>query len=194
MIEEIALERVGGQELVKRLTKLNACGLAVARRLALNPGSASRLRIASSSHASYRDLSDMEIEHIASQPVFLFRPSSLTEALSQPSPSASVPDGELLRRFLLLLRDLSAHGVVFPVVVLGLDPSDVERARRFTDDDFESLNGGQGLTFEPRLEPVYRLRSTTEDGWDQELFLAELLKDLNRQLVKSRKSTPKSRL
>jgi hypothetical protein len=192
MIEDIPLERAGGQDLVKRLTKLNVCGLAAAQRLAQNPNASSRFRLAAESLASYRDLSDMEIEHFASQPVFLFRPSRLTEALSYPPAPAPAPDGEVLRRFLLLLRDLVAYAVSVPVVILGLDPVDVDKAKRLTDDDFEALHGSEGLTFEPRIEPSVRLRSATVDGWDQDLFLAELLKDLNRQLNKSQKSIPKS--
>jgi len=194
MIEEIPLECAGGQQLVKRLTKLNAYALAAARRLALNPSGTSRIRLSAEAAMSYRSLSDMEIEHFAAQPVFLFRPGNIAEALAQPAKTAIPPDGEILRRFLLLLRDLAAHGHSFAVIVLGIDPRDVDKARRFTDDDFEAMHASDALAFEPRIEPLERLRSTTADGWDQELFMAELLKDLQRQLTKSQKAVPKSRL
>jgi hypothetical protein len=191
MIEEIALERAGGQDLLARLTRLNACALNAARKLALNPNSPSRLRIAAESLASYRDLSEIEVGHFAGHPMFVFRPSRIVEALSHPPVSGAPPDGELLRRFLLVMRDLASHGPVFPVAILGVDPQDVEKARRFTDDDFEVLHGSSGLTFEPRIEPVERLRSRIADGWAEDPLMAEILRELNRLRIKSQKATPK---
>lgn len=191
MIEDISLERAGGQLLIDRLTALNACALGAARRMALNPNGAARIRLAPESLSSYRDLSEMEIAHFASQPIFLFRPSSLAEALSQPQASSPPPDGELVRRFAMVLRDLARHAIASPAVILGLEPSDIQKSRRLTDDDIEALQRSQGLTFSPRIAPTAQLRSSTADGWDQDQFLSELLRDLGRQLAKSRQSVPK---
>jgi hypothetical protein len=182
MIEEISLERAGGQDLMQRLVSLNTCALSSAHRLALNPNGASRIRLLPKSHSSYRDLSEMEIGHFAAQPVFLFRPSNLTEALSCRTATPPPPDGELVRRFVMLLRDLAQHAISSPAVLLAIDPADTEKARWLTDDEIELLQMNHGLTFEPRIEPSPDLRSKTVDGWDQERFLAELVRDLDRQL------------
>ncbi len=191
MIEDISLERAGGQLLIQRLTALNAVALAAARRVALNPNCAARIRLSAHILASYRDLSEMEIRHFASQPIFLFRPSSIAEALSQPEASSPPPDSELVRRFVMVLRDLAQHAIASPAVILGLEPSDTEKSRRLTDDDVEALQRSNGLIFSPRIAPTAQLRSSTVDGWDQEQFLSELLRDLGRQLVKSQQSVPK---
>ena len=148
--------------------------------------------MAPESYASYRGLSDMEIGHFAAQPVFLFRPSNLCEALANPHSPTLAPDSELVRRFLMVLRDLALHAIASPAVILAIDPADTERARKLTDDDLERLQCSDGLTFEPRIEPSQGLRSSRIDGWDQERFLTALLRDLNRQLVMSRQSVPKS--
>src|SRR5471032_336201 len=107
MIEEISLERAGGQDLIKRIAALNACALASARRLALNPSGAGRIRLGVESLPSYRDLSDMEIAHFAAQPVFLFRPSRLADALACPAAATLAPDGEMVGHFVELLRAIA---------------------------------------------------------------------------------------
>lgn len=191
MIEDISLERAGGQLLIQRLTVLNAYALAAARRVALNPNCAARIRLSTHVLSSYRDLSEMEIRHFASQPIFLFRPSSLAEALSQPEASGPPPDSELVRRFAMVLRDLAQHAIASPAVILGLEPTDIEKSRRLTDDDIEALQRSNGLVFSPRIAPTAQLRSSSVDGWDQEQFLSELLRDLGRQLAKSQQSVPK---
>jgi hypothetical protein len=192
MIEEIPLERAGGQELVKRIAALNACALASARRLALNPSGAGRIRLGVESLPSYRDLSDMEIGHFAAQPVFLFRPSRLADALASPAAATLPPDGEMVRRFLMLLRDLALHAISSPSVILAIDPADTDKARKLTDDDIEALQRSPGLTFESRIEPSQEFRSSTADGWDQEKFLIALLRDLDAQLAKAQRLAPKS--
>ena len=192
MIEEISLERAGGQELVKRIAALNACALASARRLALNPSGAGRIRLGVESLPSYRDLSDMEIAHFAAQPVFLFRPSRLADALASPAAATLPPDGEMVRRFLMLLRDLALHAISSPSVILAIDPADTDKARKLTDDEIEALQRSTGLTFEPRIEPSQEFRSSTADGWDQERFLIALLRDLDAQLAKAQRLAPKS--
>ena len=194
MIEEISLERAGGQELVKRIAALNACALASARRLALNPSGAGRIRLGVESLPSYRDLSDMEIAHFAAQPVFLFRPSRLADALASPAAATLPPDGEMVRRFLMLLRDLALHAISSPSVILAIDPADTDKARKLTDDEIEALQRSTGLTFESRIEPSQEFRSSTADGWDQERFLIALLRDLDAQLVKTQRLVPKSAL
>ena len=194
MIEEISLERAGGQELVKRIAALNACALASARRLALNPSGAGRIRLGVESLPSYRDLSDMEIAHFAAQPVFLFRPSRLADALACPAAATLPPDGEMVRRFLMLLRDLALHAISSPSVILAIDPADTDKARKLTDDEIEALQRSTGLTFESRIEPSQEFRSSTADGWDQEKFLTALLRDLDAQLVKTQRLVPKSAL
>ena len=194
MIEEISLERAGGQDLIKRIAALNACALASARRLALNPSGAGRIRLGVESLPSYRDLSDMEIAHFAAQPVFLFRPSRLADALACPAAATLPPDGEMVRRFLMLLRDLALHAISSPSVILAIDPADTDKARKLTDDEIEALQRSPGLTFEPRIEPSQRYRSSTADGWDQEKFLTALLRDLDAQLVKAQRLVPKSAL
>ncbi|HXL87003.1 MAG TPA: hypothetical protein VN927_07315 [Gemmatimonadaceae bacterium] len=194
MIEEISLERAGGQELVKRIAALNACALASARRLALNPSGAGRIRLGVESLPSYRDLSDMEIAHFAAQPVFLFRPSRLADALASPAAATLPPDGEMVRRFLMLLRDLALHAISSPSVILAIDPADTDKARKLTDDEIEALQRSPGLTFESRIEPSQEFRSSTADGWDQEKFLTALLRDLDAQLVKTQRLVPKSAL
>jgi hypothetical protein len=188
MIEEISIERAGGQDLMARLAALNTCALAGARRLSLNPGSLGRIRLEPASHASYRSLSDMEIAHYAAQPVFLFRPSSLVEAFAMPAASSPPPDDELVRRFLILARELALHAPAAPTVLLALDPADTYRARKLTDDEFEALQRNAGLTFEPRIEPVHQLRSMSADGWDPDRFMAQLARDLDCQLRRARKS------
>ena len=192
MIEEISLERAGGQELVRRIAALNACALASARRLALNPSGAGRIRLGVESLPSYRDLSDMEIAHFAAQPVFLFRPSRLADALASPAAATLPPDGEMVRRFLMLLRDLALHAISSPSVILAIDPADTDKARKLTDDEIEALQRSTGLTFEPRIEPSQEFRSSTADGWDQERFLIALLRDLDAQLAKAQRLAPKS--
>ena len=192
MIEEISLERAGGQELVKRIAALNACALASARRLALNPSGAGRIRLGVESLPSYRDLSDMEIAHFAAQPVFLFRPSRLADALASPAAATLPPDGEMVRRFLMLLRDLALHAISSPSVILAIDPADTDKARKLTDDEIEALQRSPGLTFESRIEPSQEFRSSTADGWDQEKFLIALLRDLDAQLAKAQRLAPKS--
>lgn len=192
MIEEIPLERAGGQELVKRIAALNACALASARRLALNPSGAGRIRLGVESLPSYRDLSDMEIAHFAAQPVFLFRPSRLADALASPAAASLPPDGEMVRRFLMLLRDLALHAISSPSVILAIDPADTDKARKLTDDEIEALQRSPGLTFESRIEPSQEFRSSTADGWDQEKFLIALLRDLDAQLAKAQRLAPKS--
>jgi len=192
MIEEISLERAGGQELVKRIAALNACALASARRLALNPSGAGRIRLGVESLPSYRDLSDMEIAHFAAQPVFLFRPSRLADALASPAAATLPPDGEMVRRFLMLLRDLALHAISSPSVILAIDPADTDKARKLTDDEIEALQRSTGLTFESRIEPSQEFRSSTADGWDQEKFLIALLRDLDAQLAKAQRLAPKS--
>lgn len=192
MIEEISLERAGGQELVKRIAALNACALAGARRLALNPSGAGRIRLGVESLPSYRDLSDMEIAHFATQPVFLFRPSRLADALASPAATTLPPDGEMVRRFLMLLRDLALHAISSPSVILAIDPADTDKARKLTDDEIEALQRSPGLTFESRIEPSQEYRSNTADGWDQEKFLIALLRDLDAQLAKAQRLAPKS--
>lgn len=192
MIEEISLERAGGQELVKRIAALNACALASARRLALNPSGAGRIRLGVESLPSYRDLSEMEIAHFAAQPVFLFRPSRLADALACPAAATLPPDGEMVRRFLMLLRDLALHAISSPSVILAIDPADTDKARKLTDDEIEALQRSPGLTFESRIEPSQEFRSSTADGWDQEKFLIALLRDLDAQLAKAQRLAPKS--
>ena len=192
MIEEISLERAGGQDLIKRIAALNACALAGARRLALNPSGTGRIRLATESLSSYRDLSDMEIAHFAAQPIFLFRHSRLADALSCPAAATLPPDGELVRRFLMLLRDLALHAISSPAVILAIDPADTDKGRKLTDDEIETLQRGPGLTFEPRIEPTHDLRSSITDGWDQDKFLTALLRDLDVQLAKSQRLIPKS--
>lgn len=192
MIEEISLERAGGQELVKRIAALNACALASARRLALNPSGAGRIRLGVESLPSYRDLSEMEIAHFAAQPVFLFRPSRLADALACPAAATLPPDGEMVRRFLMLLRDLALHAISSPSVILAIDPADTDKARKLTDDEIEALQRSPGLTFESRIEPRQEFRSSTADGWDQEKFLIALLRDLDAQLAKAQRLAPKS--
>ena len=192
MIEEISLERAGGQELVKRIAALNACALAGARRLALNPSGAGRIRLGVESLPSYRDLSEMEIAHFAAQPVFLFRPSRLADALACPAAATLPPDGEMVRRFLMLLRDLALHAISSPSVILAIDPADTDKARKLTDDEIEALQRSPGLTFESRIEPSQEFRSSTADGWDQEKFLIALLRDLDAQLAKAQRLAPKS--
>ena len=192
MIEEISLERAGGQELVKRIAALNACALASARRLALNPSGAGRIRLGVESLPSYRDLSDMEIAHFAAQPVFLFRPSRLADALASPAAATLPPDGEMVRRFLMLLRDLALHAISSPSVILAIDPADTDKARKLTDDEIEALQRSPGLTFESRIEPSQEFRSSTADGWDQDKFLIALLRDLDAQLAKAQRLAPKS--
>jgi hypothetical protein len=194
MIEEISLERAGGQDLIKRIAALNACALASARRLALNPSGAGRIRLGVESLPSYRDLSDMEIAHFAAQPVFLFRPSRLADALACPAAATLPPDGEMVRRFLMLLRDLALHAISSPSVILAIDPADTDKARKLTDDEIEALQRSTGLTFESRIEPSQEFRSSTADGWDQEKFLTALLRDLDAQLVKTKRLVPKSAL
>ena len=194
MIEEISLERAGGQDLIKRIAALNACALASARRLALNPSGAGRIRLGVESLPSYRDLSDMEIAHFAAQPVFLFRPSRLADALACPAAATLPPDGEMVRRFLMLLRDLALHAISSPSVILAIDPADTDKARKLTDDEIEALQRSPGLTFESRIEPSQEFRSSTADGWDQEKFLTALLRDLDAQLVKTQRLVPKSAL
>jgi hypothetical protein len=194
MIEEISLERAGGQDLIKRIAALNACALASARRLALNPSGAGRIRLGVESLPSYRDLSDMEIAHFAAQPVFLFRPSRLADALACPAAATPPPDGEMVRRFLMLLRDLALHAISSPSVILAIDPADTDKARKLTDDEIEALQRSTGLTFESRIEPSLEFRSSTADGWDQEKFLTALLRDLDAQLVKTQRLVPKSAL
>jgi|GEM_PF-3160863 hypothetical protein len=194
MIEEISLERAGGQDLIKRIAALNACALASARRLALNPSGAGRIRLGVESLPSYRDLSDMEIAHFAAQPVFLFRPSRLADALACPAAATLPPDGEMVRRFLMLLRDLALHAISSPSVILAIDPADTDKARKLTDDEIEALQRSTGLTFESRIEPSQEFRSSTADGWDQEKFLTALLRDLDAQLVKTQRLVPKSAL
>ena len=192
MIEEISLERAGGQDLIKRIAALNACALASARRLALNPSGAGRIRLGVESLPSYRDLSDMEIAHFAAQPVFLFRPSRLADALACPAAATLPPDGEMVRRFLMLLRDLALHAISSPSVILAIDPADTDKARKLTDDEIEALQRSTGLTFESRIEPSQEFRSSTADGWDQEKFLIALLRDLDAQLAKAQRLAPKS--
>src|ERR1700674_326147 len=192
MIEEISLERAGGQDLIKRIAALNACALASARRLALNPSGAGRIRLGVESLPSYRDLSDMEIAHFAAQPVFLFRPSRLADALASPAAATLPPDGEMVRRFLMLLRDLALHAISSPSVILAIDPADTDKARKLTDDEIEALQRSPGLTFESRIEPSQEFRSSTADGWDQEKFLIALLRDLDAQLAKAQRLAPKS--
>ncbi len=104
------------------------------------------------------------------------------------SPPASPvpPDGELVRRFLLLLRDLAQHSISSPSSILSIDPLDTDKARRLTDDEIEAMQRSHGLSFEPRIEPRPDLRSTTVDGWDPERFLAELVRDLDRQRLKGK--------
>ena len=194
MIEEISLERAGGQDHIKRIAALNACALASARRLALNPSGAGRIRLGVESLPSYRDLSDMEIAHFAAQPVFLFRPSRLADALACPAAATLPPDGEMVRRFLMLLRDLALHAISSPSVILAIDPADTDKARKLTDDEIEALQRSTGLTFESRIEPSQEFRSSTADGWDQEKFLTALLRDLDAQLVKTQRLVPKSAL
>lgn len=194
MIEEISLERAGGQDLIKRIAALNACALASARRLALNPSGAGRIRLGVESLPSYRDLSEMEIAHFAAQPVFLFRPSRLADALACPAAATLPPDGEMVRRFLMLLRDLALHAISSPSVILAIDPADTDKARKLTDDEIEALQRSTGLTFESRIEPSQEFRSSTADGWDQEKFLTALLRDLDAQLVKTQRLVPKSAL
>ena len=194
MIEEISLERAGGQDLIKRIAALNACALASARRLALNPSGAGRIRLGVESLPSYRDLSEMEIAHFAAQPVFLFRPSRLADALACPAAATLPPDGEMVRRFLMLLRDLALHAISSPSVILAIDPADTDKARKLTDDEIEALQRSMGLTFESRIEPSQEFRSSTADGWDQEKFLTALLRDLDAQLVKTKRLVPKSAL
>src|SRR5205823_1440044 len=124
-------------------------------------------------------------------PVFLFRAGSLADALAVPASTTTPPEAELVRRYLMLLRDLANHAPSAPAILLGIEPGDTHRARKLSDDELEALQRNFGLAFEPRIEPSHDLRSTKADGWDQERFLLALLRDLDRQRVKSQRNNPK---
>jgi hypothetical protein len=98
----------------------------------------------------------------------------------------------MVRRFLMLLRDLALHAISSPSVILAIDPADTDKARKLTDDEIEALQRSPGLTFESRIEPSHEFRSSTADGWDQEKFLIALLRDLDAQLAKAHRLAPKS--
>ncbi len=190
MIVSNELEMIGEQSLAGRLKVLNALALHAARRTAAAPEKPSRIRLRDEQRAAYGRLSDGLIDLLAPMNFFLFRPTLIADALSyRGAPQARV-DSEIVRRFLAILRDLSAHSPGTPLCILRLRADDRERARKLTDDDFERLQDNLSLCFHPRFEPAAELCSPV--GWNKAALHGEVSRDLMQASLEASRQAPRA--
>lgn len=185
-----AFAHLGGQVLDARLFALNASALRAARRAAADPDLPSRIRFPEEGQAAnYAKLAVDGIEVLSRVGFFLFRPTSIADALSYKPTPIEPPDNELVRRFLLLGREFSRHNSGTPVAMLGLRVSDREVVNRLNDNDFEAIQGTAALCFEPRFVPILG-ETTTESGWKMQELVNELITDLARDRLRVLKARP----
>lgn len=166
-VVENALERAGGQDLAQRMASLNRIALSAARGAARALATDSRFEIPQLQRTHYTDISDADVDALSDCPFSLMMLSGISEAHTKNPAKNPLPiDCEIIRRTIVIARDLTVVSWTAPRALLGMSVEDVARIKKLTDDDAEAMSVSSRVAIIPRIPPEEKLRSQDGAGWD----------------------------